>query len=507
MRIRSKKVFGIDICKNAVSFVEMRKNGQQIKVLRCGSAPLDQTVVNNGVVQNPAALVKAMKQFKISGTFKHGNAALTICTEPVLLQILNLPDSSSGDTRKFVQNEVKQYAVLPLKNIEIDYCGLRSSDGQAKRVLVGATQAEHLSTIVNAIEKENVDIMAVEPAVTAFIRICYDRIIKPQREKGIILLLVRDDTLSLCVFEKQGLEFLRIKNFEADIVGSQERSNWLSHEIESVIQFHELEKRSNTQGWQIFVACCPENKYSVQIVGEIKSRILRQDVEITAFENNLMGIAIKGDDNKEIPPIAAGSAMKLLGENKTTIKLNLLPKEIVSIKKAKKQLFVIVDVAAVIFLLILIQIVVLVQRSKFVSLELNQKRQYQQNINLEQLTRAQTGINKSLRQTTESVNIIKTVFDNKIWYNWTFVLAELGKDTPMTVQIQKLWAQDSSKIQIEGLAVSYDAINDFIDRLNLCKVISSAQLTGTKQNTQYGNGLIDYSISCSLAHSKEIKKD
>ena len=120
--------------------------------------PLDPAIVNNGVVQDPAALAKVLKELKIAGTLKHRNAVLTICAEPVLLQILNLPDSLPGEAIRFIRNEVKQYAVLPLKNIEMDYCGLKSSDAQTKRVLVGASQIEHLSMTVKAIAKDNINV-------------------------------------------------------------------------------------------------------------------------------------------------------------------------------------------------------------------------------------------------------------------------------------------------------------------------------------------------------------
>jgi Tfp pilus assembly PilM family ATPase/Tfp pilus assembly protein PilN len=502
-----KKVFGIDVCNNAVSFVELRKRGKQIKVVRCGIARLDSTIVNNGIVKDPAALTKVLKQFKIAGTFRTATAAISICAEPVLLQILDMPDSSPGETRRFIQNEVKQYAILPLKNIEMDYCGLKSSDVKIKRVLIGATQSEHLSATVKTIEKDNINIMSVEPAVTAFIRICYDMIIKPQREQNIIFLLVRDDTLNLCLFERQGLDFLRIKKFETDIVSSQERGIWLSHEIESVIQFHELERGSSAESWQIFVTCCPENKYSAEIVDEIKGQIIRQDIEVAAFENDLMGIIIEVDNKQDVSPVATGVAMKLLDESKTTIKLNLLPRKIVLTKKERKQLLIIINVAAVIFLFLLMHIMFMVNASRNVCLEIYQQDQFRQNIHLKQLASEQAVINKGLQRADAGIDAIKTVFEDKVWYNWAFVLTELGKYTPRAVQIQKLRTQDSSEIQIEGLAVGYDAINDFVSQLSVCKVVKSVQLSDTKQNKRYGSDVIDYSISCSLANNKEIKKD
>ena len=234
---------------------------------------------------------------------------------------------------------------------------------------------------------------------------------------------------------------------------------------------------------------------------------MRQDIEVAAFENDLMGIAIAVDNNQEVSPVATGVAMKLLDENKTTINLDLLPREIVLTKKARKQLLIIINIAAVVFLVLLMHIMFLVNASRNVSLELYQQNQFRQNIDLKQLASEQADINDGLIRATAGLDAIKTVFEDKIWYDWAFVLTELGKYTPRDVQIQKLRAQDSSKILIEGLAVGYNAINNFVDQLSMCKAVSSVQLSDTEQNKRYGSGLIDYSISCSLANNKEIKKD
>jgi Tfp pilus assembly PilM family ATPase/Tfp pilus assembly protein PilN len=503
MKMRSKTAFGIDICKNAVSFAELQRNGQQIKVVRAGCAPLDQAIVNDGIVQDPAALAGILKQFKIAGSLKHGNAVLTICAEPVLLQILNLPDSSPGKAIKFIQNEVRQYAVLPLKNIEIDYCGLKSSDTQTKRVLVGAAQTEHLSMTVKAIAKDNINVSAIEPAVTAFIRICYDRIIKPQKEKNVMLLLVRDDTLNLCVFEKQRLEFLRIKKFEADIAASQQRSSWLRYEIESVIQFHELEKETKAQSWQIFVVCCPENKYSAQIVGEIKSQTLRQDVEIAAFENSLMDMVIDGNDNKEVPPVAAGAAMKLLDGDRNAIKLNLLPKEIVSVRKARKEMLIIANVAVCLLILLFLHIALLNKKSINVSHDIYTKKQKQLNVNMLKLVESRKDISEKVKLAKDNLAVVRQVVEDRSYHNWAKLLAELASAVPQTVLIQNLQGKGDNAMKIDGLAVSFEAVSNFVDLLGQSKEISSASLTSAGQNTKFGNGLIDYSIVCSLRQYKE----
>ena len=498
MRMRSKKAFGIDICKNAVSFAELRKDGQQIKVVRAGNVPLDPAIINNGVVQNPAALAGVLKGLKIGGTLKHSGAVLTICAEPILLQILNLPDSSPGGAIKFIQDEVRQYAVLPLKNIEMDYCGLKSSDAQTKRVLVGATQAEHLSMTVRAIAKDNIEVLAIEPAVTAFIRICYDRIIRPAKEKNIILLLIRDDTLNLCVFEKQRLEFLRIKKFEACLAESQQRSIWLKSEIETVIQFHELEKETKAQGWQIFVACCPENKYSAQIAGEIKSQILRQNVEVTAFENSLIEGVMDSNGNEDISPVAAGAAMKLLDEDSSGIKLNLLPKQIISVRKAKKEMLIIINAAACLLILLFLYIALLSKKSINISQYIYAKKQEQLNVNMLALVESKKDISEKSRLAENTLAAVRRVIGDRSCHNWGKLLTDLAGTVPQTVLVRNLQSKGDNIMKIDGLAVSFEAVNDFMSLLGKSKGISSISLASASQDMKL-KGLIDYSIVCSLS--------
>jgi Tfp pilus assembly PilM family ATPase/Tfp pilus assembly protein PilN len=498
MRVNSKKAFGIDICKNAVSFVELRENNRQMEVVRAGCVHLDEAIVCKGVIQDPKALAKALKHSKIGGTFKHSEAVLTVCDEPILLQILNLPESSPEGAMKFIQSEVRQYAVLPLKNIEIDYCGLKSSDGQEKRVLVGAAKSEHLSLAINTIEKDNISTKAVEPAITAFIRACYDKVIRPVSNKNIMLLLIRDDTLNLCVFEEHRLEFLRIKKFETDIAVSEQRGGWLKSEVESVISFYELEKQTKAQGWRIIIACCPDNKYSTQIAGEIKSQIPQQHVEITAFENSMVNLVIDGNNKEEISPVAAGAAIKLLDEGPSGITMNLLPKEVVLVRRAKKEILIIVNVAACLLILLFMYIGLLSKKSIDISQYLYTTKQKQLNVNMLTLIGSKKDINEKAKFTENTLSAVQQAIKGRNYHDWSKILTELAETVPQTVLIQNLQGKGNDMIRIEGLAVDFESVSNFVSLLDKSKEMNSASLASVGQNTKSGNGLIDYAIVCFL---------
>ncbi len=501
MRVGTKKAFGIDISKNAVSFAELWEVNGQIKIVRAGFMPLDPAIVSDGVVQDPMALAGALKQLKIAGSFKHSNAVLTICAEPVLLQILDLPDLAPGETKKFIQNEVRQYAVLPLKNVGMDYCGLRSSGAQIKRVLVGAAQTEHLSMTVKVIEKDNINTSAIEPAVAAFIRICYDKTIKSQKEKNVILLLIRDDVLNLCVFEKQRLEFLRTKKFEADITTSRQRSKWLKCEIESIIRFYELEKEMKVRGWQMFVACCPENEYSAKIAGEIKKQIRRRDIEIAAFENSLTDIVVDGNDDCRIPPVAAGAAMKLLNEGSSGIKLNLLPKEIISIEKSRKERLIIANITACLLVLLFLHNVFLSRKSIEVNRDIHSEEQKHLTAGMFELVESKRDVNNKIKLMENNLIEISQVVKNAKWCNWGRLLSELVNVAPQTVLVRNIRGDNGNTMKIDGLAVNFEAVNSFVGLLEQSRQISSVTLASAGQGTKSGKGLVNYSIVCNLAVS------
>jgi Tfp pilus assembly protein PilN len=105
------------------------------------------------------------------------------------------------------------------------------------------------------------------------------------------------------------------------------------------------------------------------------------------------------------------------------------------------------------------------------------------------------------RKTKLAENNLATVsktIENKSWHNWGKLLTELADITPQTVLIKNLRTENDNTVRIDGLAVSFEAVNSFVGLLEQSSQISSASLSSAGQETKSGNGLIDYSITCSL---------
>jgi len=507
MNPNHKKSIGIDVCKNYVNVVHLEKNGNAITLTDSIYLPLNTEMLNGNSAAEFKSLAGTLKKLKLAKRLEHCDAGLCVCSSPELLQILKLPDSSPHASIKFIQEEIRQYAVLPLKNIQTDYCTLHSAIGsEHKSVLVGACQTEPLSAAVKELEKIQIDINLIEPAIVSLIRACYKKIIRASDQKNTMLVLIRDDIINVCVFCGHKFDFLRTKKLNTTNSDSPALLDEIAEQIESVLQFYELERSSEQKKWQIFLSCCPRASLSGELAGQLKDRVHRQDLEISAIGAEHLNIINKNKAGNDFSAVAIGVAMKLLDSTDSEISINLIPDEISKDRKSYNHLMVIANVAAVILMLLFLHIGRLSIKTTEAKTELANKTKLYSSLNISKLAGTQADVNEQTCQITKNISDINDAIKNKGWNNWAYVLAEISLKAPNTIQIHKLQSRDSKSITIEGIAVNYAAINEFTARLTNCKTISSAQLADTKQNMQYGNGVIDYSINCTLI-PQDIKEN
>jgi Tfp pilus assembly protein PilN len=278
-----------------------------------------------------------------------------------------------------------------------------------------------------------------------------------------------------------------------------QRGVWLGRDMESVIQFYELEEGANAQPWRIIVSAFPDAKSNLQIADELKKNTSRQNVEFSAFDNSMMNIEIGQSSETAISPVAAGAAMKLLNENSAGISLDLMPKEIVLIKKARKEMLVIVNAAACLLLLLFVYLAFISRKSTVVSHEVYTQKHKRIETNMQQMIEVRKDIDSRLGVMKSNLSIVNKAVENRSYHNWAKLLAELVKNVPQTILIQNLEGKGENVIEIEGLATNYDAVNSFVSNLSHSKMFGEATLADAGQDAKYGSRFVGYKIVCSLA--------
>ena len=90
--------------------------------------------------------------------------------------------------------------------------------------------------------------------------------------------------------------------------------------------------------------------------------------------------------------------------------------------------------------------------------------------------------------------------------NWVQLFTNIRNATPASVRIVSLSCPDGQRVQIEGLALSNDAVNLFVSSLEKSPDISTVTLLeSSKQEGQ--KGFINYQINCKLGVKKGEEDD
>ena len=83
--------------------------------------------------------------------------------------------------------------------------------------------------------------------------------------------------------------------------------------------------------------------------------------------------------------------------------------------------------------------------------------------------------------------------------NLVDMLDDIRKSTPGSIMISSISCQDGSRVLIEGLGMSNEAVNLFVDLLEKSRIVSSVTLLEARKQDGQKN-LITYQISCKLVN-------
>jgi Tfp pilus assembly protein PilN len=113
------------------------------------------------------------------------------------------------------------------------------------------------------------------------------------------------------------------------------------------------------------------------------------------------------------------------------------------------------------------------------------------------LVQQNKSLEKQIKQLSDQYNQLNGLFSSRRDISWPDILESIKNNTPNTICITNLFRADETIMSLEGLALSYDTINAFINELEKSGQIDSASLVKAGKDAKYQE-LIRYEISCAL---------
>ena len=170
------QVVGLDIGATAVRASVLSPgtvNGRpSVTMQGVGRIDLPRGVVVNGVVQEPGALVSALKRLWSQHKFESRNVILGVANQQVLVRDLSVPALDAGQRKKALPFQAKEIVALPIEQVVLDFVPLSAPDPATNMVagLLIATPREPVVTTVRAVERAGLHVVRVDLSAFAALR-------------------------------------------------------------------------------------------------------------------------------------------------------------------------------------------------------------------------------------------------------------------------------------------------------------------------------------------------
>lgn len=508
MKVSSNKSLGIDICESRISLVLLKKNGDGITLLKSVSEPMPEGAVENGNIKDAAILAKTIKKLKKRTAPSTTPISVSLFAEPAILQVMDIPKQIPDNIGKFVNEQVRHFAALLGRKILSDFCGVSgiSADGShANCVLAVAADKKRVANLVGMYSEAGVRAKVIEPAVLSYIRALYDDKIEGRFESNVLIAILRDKKLTLCVFRKQSLEFIRTREVD-ESAGPDEISKWLAEQINTVIQSYQVKALQNSGQWETtIVADCM--KLSADCEETLRSEIPGSDVQLLAGENALKipsKIQTKTNTkcvNAKGPSLAAiGLAMKLFDANLFKLSVNLLPEEIVRTRITRKMALVTANIISAVLLISILAVAGSIWKVQEINKNVGQKKR----LLLEEtrsLFEKKEVLDSQINNISKKLKVVNKISASRSEPYWPGLLSYTAKVRPKKICITRMASGKGALVTLKGLAVSNEDVYSFTELLKESELIDSASIYETNKNEK-DNRFINYEIQCSVAPRK-----
>jgi type IV pilus assembly protein PilM len=550
MRRNGKTAVGIDISQERINIAMLKTGKNGLELVKSASAPLPEGAVRDGNIEDASLLSKAIRELKIRSKIRADRAAVSLFARPVVIQILDIPKQMPTNIRQFVQSEVRNCVALPARDVVLDYCAInkRSAD---KRVLVVAAEEARMLELARVCSRAGFTVETIEPPLLAHLRTVRSKKVSGKSGVNILVAILQGTVLTLCVLKNGFVDFIRTKEFtssaqeesqdacpafgkawDAEVEECQEcaevypdeyeeckkltlerggdsddLSVWLADELSEVVRFYDIEFPENAGKWEItlFVgsASPPQVDAAQSTAGVekcLKSKIQTGHLQVRTIEDACLDMSVGGLEaqNGEKPsPVAIGLAAQLLMGQPSDIKINLVPQQVIKAREAKQDVLIAVNVVAATLLLMLLAVSGLAFMIERVTRGSIVNKQVIARQDTDLMLQRHRGLDSQLNVLSTRLKRLAQISQSYNDVNFVELFDDIRNATPGSVMITSISCQDGSRMLVEGLAMSNEAVNLFIGLLERSRIITSVTLLETrKQEGQ--KGLIIYQLGCTL---------
>ena len=155
MAQKDNLITGVDIGSHAVKICQLQKSGKGYKLLAVGSAALPVGAVEDGVLQEPNVVGKAISSLLKNLKIKNTKIGISISGYSVIVKKINLEAMEDEALAEYIKAEAEQYIPFDIEDIYLDFQKLPSKREGADRydVMLVAAKKEVINGYLDMLQE------------------------------------------------------------------------------------------------------------------------------------------------------------------------------------------------------------------------------------------------------------------------------------------------------------------------------------------------------------------
>lgn len=212
---KSNKGVGIELAPERVNVVQLRKQGQGLKLETFISVAVPEGIVTDGQISDPATMAELIQQALAESKIKTSRVATAVPGRDSIVRIIPMPtELDDKELREMVLNhEAGLYLPYPREEADVDYQKLDyfvDEDGIEKvHVLLVATRKEITDTYISTFEQAGLQLDVLEINSFALIRTIRDQLRQFGPQEAAVLVDIEFDSTEIAIIVNGVPQFSR----------------------------------------------------------------------------------------------------------------------------------------------------------------------------------------------------------------------------------------------------------------------------------------------------------
>ena len=154
MAQKENLIIGVDIGSHAVKVCQLKKAGKDFQLISVGSAALPPGAVEDGVLQDPDEVARAISELFKNLKIKNKKVGISISGYSVIVKKINLDIMSDEELDEYIADEAEQYIPFDIEDVYLDYQVIKTNPNDRNDVMLVAAKKEVIDDYLEMLQEQ-----------------------------------------------------------------------------------------------------------------------------------------------------------------------------------------------------------------------------------------------------------------------------------------------------------------------------------------------------------------